>query len=387
MACAVMLVATASAPRRQLKPKQVRQVLVTGGENTDFNVSLTAELYNLAKGRFAVANGNPNFGRFDGSATRLSDGRVLLVGGGPTNDPVAASAAELYDPSTQKFVNTGVGLATGRFSSDQFGSNSYIEVLLSNKKVLIAGGFNPCCGVLASAELYDPTANSFSTTGNMTAGRQGAMAAVLNNGQVLVAGGQDNNGVQLATAELYDPTKGMFSATGNMTTARARGTATLLRTGKVLITGGDPFVPCGFSRIPGTAELYDPSTGTFTSTATMTFPSRTLANATLLNNGFVLIAGGICSTGILHSTDVAELYNPKTGTFHTTGSMTMQRAMATATLLGNGNVLVAGGAMSGGGGVFALSSAELYNSKNGKFTVAGNMSSAHFGATATGLDR
>src|SRR5215217_2711562 len=74
--------------------------------------------------------------------------------------------------------------------------------------------------------------------------------------------------------------------------------------------------------------------------------ARAYHTATLLGNGTVLVAGGIGSTGT--STSSAELYDPATGIWTATGSMGTAHHNHTATLLTNGNVLVAGGGGSTG---------------------------------------
>jgi hypothetical protein len=152
-------------------------------------------------------------------------------------------------------------------------------------------------------------AYTFFPTGEMVTTRFEHTATLLGNGKVLIAGGAEYTSstlppTELASAELYDPATGAFATTGSMTAARSFHAATLLGNGKVLIVGGSN----GSSASLASAELYDPSTGVFTATGSMG-TARSAHTATLLNNGKVLIAGGLGAI-VLAS---AELYDPSTG--------------------------------------------------------------------------
>ncbi len=222
----------------------------------------------------------------------------------------------------------------------------------------------------------------------MNAARQGHTATLLNNGKVLVTGGNDmvftpsRFLVPIGSAELYDPSSGTFTATGSMTTARSGHTATLLPDGKVLIAGGGGYPDDHGSMAE--AEIYDPSTGTFTSTGMMT-TARRWHTATLLNSGEVLIAGGtdggFPSKGLLS----AELYDPVRGTFTRTGNLNRSRWTATATLLNDGRVLI-DGEDSTDNCYCGLSAAEIYAPVSGTFSPAGMGADPYqFPTTATAL--
>ena len=226
-------------------------------------------------------------------------------------------------------------------------------------------------------------ASGFTETGSMSTPRSGHTATLLAGGKVLIAGGG------YASAELFDPVTGTFTPTGNMTTARYGATATLLADGKVLITGG--FGP-GASSLPrlNSAELYDPLTGTFGPTGSMVVP-RILHTATLMNNGKVLIAGGTWeSGGGGAATPSAELYDPQSGTFSSTGGMHTDRARHTATLLPSGEVLVAGGW--NGHAADSIDDppwdplfAELFDPTSGRFNLSSSMSTTRIGHKAIPL--
>ena len=157
--------------------------------------------------------------------------------------------------------------------------------------------------------------------------------------------------------------------------------AVVTTTPSIPINGSSPVAPTpGPSIAPTTAPTYGPH-GTFVPTGSMSV-GRDSATATLLSDGRVLVAGG---EGYDAATS-AELYNPTTGTFSPTGSMTVGRDSATATLLLDGRVLIVGGWEWAAKDSRAESaSAELYDPKIGTFTQTGSLPEARHFATATRL--
>jgi N-acetylneuraminic acid mutarotase len=143
----------------------------------------------------------------------------------------------------------------------------------------------------------------------MNIARQYHTATLLQNGQVLIAGGvidtPTDSVYAIASAELYNPTTGTWTTTGSLNHERYNFTATLLPNGQVLIAGGEDNV-----NYTSTAELYNPATGTWTYTGSM-HNTRTLHSAVLLNSGKVLVAGGIlCSYSGNIGCNLAEIYTP-----------------------------------------------------------------------------
>ena len=207
----------------------------------------------------------------------------------------------------------------------------------------------------AAVVLVTAKPSPFSPTGNLVHGREFHTATLLTDGTVLVAGGGESEAYCTAGsdfAELYNPASGSFAPTSSMIDRRYAQTSTLLQTGKVLITGGFSF-DASFCSDAGTspplmsAELYDPSNGSFALNGSMT-EARGAHTATLLSSGKVLIVGGGNTGGGVppfagDGSATAEVYDPATGTFTPTGNMSTARIGQTATLLLDGRVLIAGG--------------------------------------------
>jgi Galactose oxidase, central domain len=315
-----------------------------------------------------LATGSMSQARSDATATLLNNGMVLIAGG--QTSEAYLSEAELYNPATGTFAVTG-GMNTAR--------SLHIATLLNNGMVLIAGGYNSS-GFLGSAELYNPASGTFTVTGSMNTARRFFPMIVLQDGTVLIAGGADaTDPLQaLASAEIYDPVAGTFTPTGSMNVERRLTSGTLLENGMVLIAGG-----INIDETLGSAELYNPATGTFTFTGNLN-SERFYHTATLLNNGMVLIAGGEAPSGSSYvPLASAELYDPANGTFAATGSLNAARVGPTATLLNNGSVLSTGGVVFSGATDVPLFSAEVYDPVAGTFATTGSLNRARATQTAT----
>jgi len=332
---------------------------------------LTGENY----GAF-TAIGQMNVPRSYHTATLLPNGKVLIVGGRSSfRDEL--DSAELYDPALHKFIPTGKMLSARA---------GHTATLLPDGKVLIAGGFQPG-EALASAELYDPLSGTFSPTGSMAVPREWHTATLLPSGRVLIAGGASNQTGITPTAELYDPAAGKFVATGSMTVARVLHYATALNGGDALIVGGvrggGPNFFFSGSNYLASAELFDPRQGRFTLLSIFNTEEHGGSNgsAVLLANGRVLVAGGVVGEVIVSD---ARLYDPAERNFVQTGSMTSERLRHEATLLSDGRVLVTGGMKTiNWPAPTVVATAELYEPKRGVFVRLPDMTTPRVGHTAT----
>ena len=327
--------------------------------------------------------------RANAAAIRLRDGRVLLCGGTATGQVGGVlSSAELFDPVARTFTPTG---------SMTVPRSGQTITMLRDGRVLLTGGVQNVGfrSELSSAEIYDPAAGSFSATGSMSVPREGHTATMLRDGRVLVAGGSDNGVHTLDTAEIFDPSTGSFSRAGHLHQPRVAHVAALLGTGKVLIAGG------GRGGMPGgyisydTAEMYDPSTRTFSAVRAHMKSDRVGAAAVKLNDGRVLIVGGksgrimtsrLRNIASFTPLNTAEIFDPESGTFIRTGDMSAPHYLATATILDSGDVLVVGGWTIRGPLVVGMRDAEVYQPATNRFVNVGQSNVARLTNTATLLN-
>jgi hypothetical protein len=294
-------------------------------------------------------------------SVRLRDGRVLIVGGtGPGSNGPNLSVCEVYDPAT---TNWTAAQAIGAVAS-HFGLT-----LLTDGQVLRTGGFSAPITPLATTELFAPATGLWTAGAAMASARFGHTAVLLADGRVLVAGGVATTPAGLtahASAELYDPTTGQWSTTGSLATARAHHSATRLLDGRVLVAGGSAG-QSGFT----SAELYDPASGSWSHTGAMSITRQNddvcCPGVALLPSGDVLVAGGLGPQGALSS---AEVYRVATGSWGPTGDLVFGRdAGFSLTPLLDGRVLLVGGRDDWG----PLAYAEFYDEATGAWTRTNDM--------------
>ncbi len=329
------------------------RVLVIGGVSGDGEDSVilaSTELFDPAAGAFSPA-GSLIDARIFHTATLLPDGRVLLVGGWTMPEETETTghtdlrfipSAEIRDPASGTSVPTG-SLVQVRFD--------HTATLLRDGRVLVLGG-EGWDVTIASPELWDPVTGSFSSMGSPAELRIGHTATLLPDGRVLVVGGRgtaDGEEVLLASAELWDPASRDFSPAGSLIEARRGHTATLLPDGRVLVVGGESY--------SASAELWDPVSGSFGPAGSL-IEARMGYTATLLPDGRVLVIGGESGPGEAPLAS-AEVWDPATGAFGPAGSLCHARARHTATPLLDGRVLVIGGNIDFGA-YTVLASAELW---------------------------
>src|SRR5262249_43927082 len=150
------------------------------------------------------------------TATLLADGRVLVAGGLGNGAPMSVATAELYDPEADTWSPAASMSIVRAF---------HTATMLADGRVLVVGGATSYthAGARASAEIYDPVRAAWSSTGSMSDTRALHTAAMLVDGRVLVAGGEAHDGPEVfrASAEIYTPGTGTWTAAGSMHAARS----------------------------------------------------------------------------------------------------------------------------------------------------------------------
>jgi len=314
--------------------------------------------------------GNLSAARPGASAALLQNGSVLITGGDPGSGPVASADLFNSDGSVSP-------LATPMNNP----RSNHISTTLQDGRVLVAGGTVSGGGATNSAEIYDPLSGTWtSIAGGMVEARSGAAAALLQDGRVLIAGGE-SSGVASTTLEIFDPVAGTFSAAGVMSSPRTKHAVAVLADGRVIIIGGSN----GTAPVAST-DILNPVSGSVAAGPSLATP-RSGHSATTLLDGRVLIVGGnsIVTNADSSTTTVdltsAEIFDPTAGMFTTSASaLATARAGHLAFLLPhNNNVLIVGGTSNG----VSISSAELFTPWQGTFSATSSLSTARSNAAGS----
>jgi len=360
------------------------RVLVAGGISGSSSTA-TAEVYNPATGRFTTVAPMMS-ARFDHFAVLLPSGRVLIGGGFSSpgaGNPGRLDSAEEFEPGSGRFFPTGTMTTDRQGAAAVLLANGRVLITGGFGRLQQATAIQPAySGALPTAEIYDPNLRTFTATcpvpapmcstanGAMTIGREYHTATLLKDGRVLVAGGYTSQGDATNIADIFDPNTGAFTPTATtMRKARYQHTATALPDGNVRIAGGGNVID-GVLR---SVEFFNPVSGSFAPVGDMSSP-RAQHAAVLLPTGATLYIGGSAGTATGGaSTNTVEKYFGGTAA----PALSARRLSAQAILLNDGDVLVTGGLDQTGS---PLASSDLYDPL---FSVVGSLSAPHVDHTAT----
>ena len=265
------------------------------------------------------------------TATRLLNGRILLVGG-YSGANVSLVEVDLFDPMTGS-ITAVAPLHTSR--------HDHSATLLRDGRVLVVGGYNPQQQWLTDAEVYDPLKNTWTVVPPLYSHGTAHTATRLKDGGVLIVGGGVADGVCTERAEVFDPQTNSWTEVSSLPAPRTGHTADVLNDGRVLVAGGGDArgLPVG-----GDAFIYDPKANRWTVTAPMV-KQRSYASSVQLKDGRVLVAGGIAADGVpvWHVIANVEIYDPASNTWSVAASLSEARYAYVLSLLPNGQVVAIGG--------------------------------------------
>jgi len=300
-------------------------VLVIGGSRGENTLSTAIDRFDPALRSFTRL-GTLRTGRAGHTATRLPDGRILVLGG--ATGLQIGNVADLVDERTGA-VSHGGTLVRPR--------NGHAAVALADGRVLVVGGLND-----NTAEIWEPATNTFRLVGPMQHSREWPTATLLADGRVLVAGGH-SEAPSYALAEVFDPRTERFTALAApadpaFAARRQFHTAHRLADGRVLILGGEHEDPLRQRLLPlASVVQFDPATGTLSLRGELEAP-RSVA-AAVQRGDDVMLFGGLTPTQPPAAS--AVLY--RNGTPRPLAAMPVARHFHTATRMGDGRILILGG--------------------------------------------
>jgi hypothetical protein len=283
--------------------------------------SATVDAFDPRTGRFARA-GTLVGRRLSAATLLLPSGEVLIAGG--WSGPAVTRLVELFDPRTGRSRRIG-DLSVAR--------SDIAAALLSDGRVILAGGYDGSAAV-PIVEIFNPATSTLAKAGELAVARAGAGGIVLSDGRLLVAGGAAEGMRPTAAAELFDPSTGRSAAVRPLGEARYKHALVALKDGGALAIGGSDHRDSRGKL--GSIELFDPAVRAFRPAGRLLEPRYKIgASVLVLPDNRLLVAGGGAR---------AEIYDPASGQSRYVGPDFGKRLnFATASLLPDGSVLVAGG--------------------------------------------
>lgn len=335
---------TMSAPRAGHTATLLKdgRVLVVGGRE-GLSELATAELYDPKKNAWRPA-AKLQVGRSGHTATLLDDGSVLVVGGVAHSGDrfVALASAERWDPRSQAW-SAAPALSEAR--------NVHTTTRLADGRVLVTGGVREQHGTLASVELWDPKQKGeWQLLAPMTAPRSGHRAVLLSDGSVLVTGGREVK--TLASTERW--VNGAWSPGPELAEPRQHHAALALPDGRAVVVGG--VAAGGLSNL---CELWRPGEEKWTLAEHSLSTAHASFGAVVLKGGDVLLTGGEAYATV--DTALVQRFITAEQRWCIAGQLATSRKSHTATLLDDGRVLVTGGVSSG----ITEASAEIWEAAKG----------------------
>jgi len=309
------------------------RVLVAGGTTVPDHPEdalASVELYTRSTDTVELAPGSMSAPRIQNAAVTLLDGKVLVIGGAgwSATDGTPATSADLFDPTSGTFAPTAHPLTAARAGIR--------AMMASDGRVVITSGG------LATADLYDPVADTFTSIPLLTTHTWGFIVR-LRDGRVLLGGGDGG----VTACEIFDPAQNKFIMAGPLNQGRSMLTAHTLPDGRVMVLGGSS-ISAGGVHVPlDSIELYDAAADKWTVATYKLSTGRTWHAGALIRDGTVLAMGGYNVDGTCTPTTTVDQVDPVAGTVMPFGTLPHANTEWTAVTLQDGSVLGVGGGACG----------------------------------------
>ncbi len=296
---------------------------------TQQTVSFSRLLQLAASLKGWIPTGYLSIARAGHTATLLSDGRVL-VAGGYTYNGKALSSAEIYDPTSARW-STAASMHHAR--------SRHAATRLDDGRVLVAGGYSND-EVTRAAETYDPAADRWTIVSPMNQFRMGHTLSQLDTNSAIAVGGLAPSEGPLNSSETYRVDTDQWEL-GSFLHPHCFHAAALAASNRLLISGGYSSKDFNMNVPDPYSSYYFDSHGPWFGAGNLNY-GRAWHTATTLADETVLAVGGISSLNGSPSFG-AELFDPNRNLWFTTPNMHTARALHTATKLPDETVLVVGG--------------------------------------------